>query len=1223
MLNRIYIVVGLVAILVLVAAFVVPRFVAWGDYRDRMEELASGVLGAEVTILGDIDFSLLPQPRLQFSEVVVGDLEEPAVTVASVEAEFSLIEFLRDQYKLTNLVLARPVVDVTIDENGLISSGMAFAHEQEAANVSLQQTRILDGRLRVLDIRSDQNATFEDIDGELRLAALSGPFQFQGTGAHDDTRYSVRFNTSAPDGQGNSRLFALLETRERGFSLTAEGSFMSGVAPRFDGSVTYRQAPAQAVAAEEIRGDMVLESRLQASTDRLVLSGYTLLPDENRPGTRLTGAASVQLGARNSFDAVISGGVFALPPRDATEETSSQPYEVVRLLKELPAPPLPPIPGRVGVDLAEMNLRGFSLREVRVDAETDGKAWRVGQFIARLPGDTEVRGNGELTVEAGRPGFTGSVSVAVSRLDALALLWRRPAEDNPLFNLPAAYRARVILGSDALALTDGAFTLDGQSHRADLRIGFGDEPRLDVVGRFGNLDAGDSNALLALVPDMAGTGSFNVSFPEGSFALEAASADILGLAGEALAAQGDWSASGLAFDRLAARDLGGVGFDGALDARGTLAAPVVWGRGNVSAQAGDAPGLLRALDALGVPETWRPALSASLPATLALDLAEPDAEGGQTLEINGTAGAARVNGSAQLGEGLTGFASAPIEARMFLEASDAAGFSRRLGLGEEGIFGDATDMFAAVNVSGVPADGLQAQVNLSSGSERIGFRGEVALAGEEIHGNGTVELDLADIGGVARVSGGRDVSLPQVSGTAGIAFEGMRLLRLTDIEGHSGDAGFSGELSMSRTGATTQVAGAISLERASAEGLAVALFGRSGLLRFDDGPVPDGPLVIDETPWQTRGSVAVTAPQMTLAGQPWLADAGFELTWDSRRLRLASFEARSGDGGILADVTVCCAGPLAEKTVSGRATLNDIDLAGVLPPAVSRSLAGTVSGGVRFEGSGADLRAVAGSLSGEGSFSVAGLTVDSLAPETYETVAGLDDILDMEADALSNVIRMALDVGPFRAETADGAFTIAGGVARLANLSIDGQGARLSGGVDVALDTLGLNGAFTMTPRGFVDSGMIGADTARITSRLSGTLLAPERALDLDTMVAAIQTRANEIEVERLEALRLEDEARQRAAAQERNRLIEEQMRQRAEELARRAAEDAARQQQQQQPPPSRPQQPQTQPQPQAPTSPTGPLVLQPGFQQGINTPILPIPLVQQPVNQPLGVPLN
>src|SRR5690606_36301084 len=98
---------------VLALTFIAPRFIQWGDYRDRMEALASGVLGADVTIRGDIDFTLLPQPRLHFSDILVGPESAPAATVAEVEAEFALMDFLRDNYSVTSLVLRDPQVDLS------------------------------------------------------------------------------------------------------------------------------------------------------------------------------------------------------------------------------------------------------------------------------------------------------------------------------------------------------------------------------------------------------------------------------------------------------------------------------------------------------------------------------------------------------------------------------------------------------------------------------------------------------------------------------------------------------------------------------------------------------------------------------------------------------------------------------------------------------------------------------------------------------------------------------------------------------------------------------------------------------------------------------------------------------------------------------------------------------------------------------------------------------
>jgi hypothetical protein len=158
------------------------------------------------------------------------------------------------------------------------------------------------------------------------------------------------------------------------------------------------------------------------------------------------------------------------------------------------------------------------------------------------------------------------------------------------------------------------------------------------------------------------------------------------------------------------------------------------------------------------------------------------------------------------------------------------------------------------------------------------------------------------------------------------------------------------------------------------------------------------------------------------------------------------------------------------------------------------------------------------------------------------------------------IMGLALEQGRFSAPAATGAFTIAGGVLRLANLLVEGDGAGLAGSLNLGLDTLELGGSFVMTPRGFdADGGLVGPDISRIVARLGGSLLAPEVTLDLEEMIASVMVRANEIEVDRLEALRAEDAERQRAAAEERNRLIEAQRQRAAEEAARREAEEAAR----------------------------------------------------------------
>ncbi|HUH76677.1 MAG TPA: AsmA family protein, partial [Devosia sp.] len=684
--NRIYIIVGIFAIVVLGGAFLAPRFIEWSDYRGRMEVLASQMLGTPVTIRGKIDFALLPQPRLNLEDVLVGSPEEPAATVDRVVAEFSLMDFLRDNYHLTHLLLQGPVVDFTIDDNGLFSSGVVL--ETGSTAIGLGPTNIADGTLRLMDRRSGGNHVVEQFDGELKLTSFNGPIQLQGAANYGGERYSFRFSSAAPDAVGNARVSAYLQGAN--YSISSEGSLTPGVAPKYDGAVTYRQKPAiiAGTPADGIRGDLVLESKLTASTDRIVLTGYTLQPDENRAGTRLTGAASVQLGRQASFDAVVSGGVFALPPRDANEDVSQQPYEIVRLLGELPAPMVPPMAGRIGIDLAEIGLRGFSLRDMRVDARTDGESWQIENFSAQLPGNTRVSATGTLGNEQERPVFRGSFKVNSARLEGLAQLWRKPASDNPLFGQPGSLEGRVLLNGDALGISNGALTLAGGVHAVELRVGFGEERRLDVMGHFDELGAQGSAMLAALLPVIEADPLFGVSFPDGSFSLTGKSAQILGIDGTDLAAEGQWSPGQLSLSRLFADDWGGAHIDAAMKAGGTLAQPALSGSGRVKVASPSAPALAALYDMLQTPQSWRDYLALSHSSDVLIDLLPADDLGKQLLTIAGQMGAGDLNLRAEIADGINNFSDGQMRVTAGLEGPDAFKLTQQLGFGDAEVFAD-------------------------------------------------------------------------------------------------------------------------------------------------------------------------------------------------------------------------------------------------------------------------------------------------------------------------------------------------------------------------------------------------------------------------------------------------------------------------------------------------------------------------------------------------------
>jgi hypothetical protein len=1207
-LNRIYIVVGIFAIVVLAGAFIAPRFIHWGDYRDRMEVLATDVLGADVTIRGDIGFSLLPSPRLEFTDVVVGDTEAPAATVGAVEAEFALMDFLRDIYTVTALNLVEPVVHLTVDENGLFTSGVAV--DNAGSGLSIGQTRITDGSVRLEDLRSAETHVVSRIDGDLRLSSFSGPFQFAGGLDHGETRYNLRFSSSLADGNGSARVSSFLSEAGGAFSATLEGTLASGAAPKFDGSLVYRQAPPPSDEADDIRGDLVLESQISASTDRVLVSGFTLHPDENRAGMRLTGTASIQLGARNEFDAAISGGVFSLPPRDATEVAAELPYEFVRLLSEIPAPPLPPLPGTLGIDLAEVTLRGFALRDLRLDASTDGTSWQIEQAVAQLPGDTEVRLSGTARNEAGQVAFLGDFSVNAQRLDGLSAIWRRAGEDNPLFNTPGTLEGSLQLGSDALAVTNGRFGFADQLHAVQLRIGFGAEPRLDLSMQLGNLTAAQTNALLALAPNIAAEPSFAVSFPDGSLSLGAQEIDLFGLPASELVVQGQWSSGNLRFDRLAAADWGGIRFDTALDLAGDLSDPRVTGSGDIGVASPDADGLTAIYEMAGLPFGWQEGLAASMPADLAFNLSDTGSDGGQVLTLNGEVSGGALDIRAEIAAGVAQLADADLRLIASLEGADPAAMQRKLGLGEAPLFGGGGAMLASLFLEGSGPQGFDGRISLSQGEDVLSYFGRIDIADTgEVSGDGSLDAVLADAGGLAALAGVQGVNLASIDANAALTFTGSRTFALEAISGIADERSFSGTISMQRLGQLPTYSGNLDIDSIDALGLASAFLGADATAIAGAAIWPEGPLATEAEIRPSRGDIAVRAASVALLGGQGTGETSFTYSWTPEALSIDRFEAQLGNGVLSFTLDKCCAGPLDQRTLTGRLELDSVGMDALLPPTAS-GLGGSVTAGMQFEGTGASLAEAMRVMAGEGNFSISEFEVAGLSPNVFPDMARLEDPLDTEPAVLETLISIATGQGAFAADEARGAFTIAGGTVRFANLIVQGAGGLFSGSLDVALTTLGLDGNFVLTPRDYVDpNGLIETDTARVILRLAGSLLAPEVSLDPSELAAAIQVRANELEVERLEELRIEDEARQREAAEARNRLIEEQRRQAAEEAARRAAEEALQQPETQEPAPFEVTPQPTQPLPEQPFE----LDLQPQVNQpigtGVNDPIqLPPP---------------
>ena len=436
--------------------------------------------------------------------------------------------------------------------------------------------------------------------------------------------------------------------------------------------------------------------------------------------------------------------MLALPPRDATEDQSTVPYELVRLLNDIPLPPAPGLPGSVAVDIVEANLRAFALRSIRLDASTDGQTWRLDTFVAQLPGNARLSLSGELSTAAGQPNFSGTLGIRTERLDALAQLWRRPVEGNPLFNLPGSFSAGVALVGETLSLSDGVLGIGDQQHAFSAEIGFEPATRhLNLHAALGTLDAAQSRALLALLPDAGTDGRFGVTFPKGEFEISAEGATVAGLDGRGLRAAGFWEGGVLALETLAAEDLGGVGFDAELTAFGSFARPELSGTASLSVASPRAPALGSLYGAIGTPQPVRDWLSLWMPAELGLELGAPNGEGGQSLAVSGRAGAADLRLTADLGVGIAHALAGRLSVRLDLVSDDPEALTAQLGLGDGALTPEAAPMRVAAVVSARPPTASRPP-SASRGRGVARLRGQRRLGDlRRLSGNGNLHVSLS------------------------------------------------------------------------------------------------------------------------------------------------------------------------------------------------------------------------------------------------------------------------------------------------------------------------------------------------------------------------------------------------------------------------------------------------------------------------------------------------
>ncbi|MCO5065417.1 MAG: AsmA family protein [Rhizobiaceae bacterium] len=1180
MLARLFVFVGSLIVLALMAALIGPYFIDWTSYRADFEREASTILGREVKVNGAAKARILPFPSVTFSNVTVRNASGDgfAMTVDEFSMDAELAPFLSGDVLIFDMRLVRPKATIVIDSEGRVDWALRPSVPFDARNITLEHVAITDGEVQIHS-GNGTSRTLGDIDAVVAARTLAGPWRAEGTLRLDGREAAVSGSTGVADAEG---LRLKLKVEPTDLPIIAE---LEGLASSNGGVIGYKgtfhanerlAAPKGDRKGGAARAQQVgnrVSGAFDLNDKRLLVQEFRFEAGPAEDPYVANGNASVDFGIAPHFSVSATGAQIRLDDEAEQGGTSGSTMaeRISTIETVLASLPLPVMPGAVDIRLPAIVAGDTTIRDVALAATTADDGWNIDRLTATLPGRTTLESNGALEV---RPAlsFDGRMLLAVGQPSGFAA-WLANDIDAPVRRLSkAGFEANVQLSSQRQVLTDlqlivGGARFNGSVTRSQPE---GAMPHLAV-----NLDGGPASrdeaaALLSLFLDEnrqnrlasedtdlklrvtpIGDEPYNAESLDLALRLSGQTVEIdrlsvTNLAGASLAATGSVEQLGaqprLKLDAsLLADDL--EPFIGLLAAGGSNRV-ASW----LQRSARDYTGLLKDtnIDFL---------IDASA------------GEGGQgdlRLTAKGIAGGTAID-TTLASSGMWGQPDkATIDLTSSLKADDGSAFLALAGVPVLPL-GLASPAQADIRIKGVPSADMQTNIAVKADADTANFAGTMSLGNDDLRIRGLGSLSAADVEPWLMTAG---VAFPGVgTGTeVGLKAEvdyGKGLLVLGNMSGRISERAVSGDLNVELHDGLPNVTGTLVADEIDLAQAAQMVLGPNAF-DSDGGNWPSAAFQPD-TNAPVRADLDISAATLLFGDDFALHDAVLSLQLDDEGLKVPELSARFNEGTLtgLFDLK----NSAADGLFTGQFRLAGARLENVLPKlGVNFSaLSGSVDLSASLTANGKSVSGMMASLAGSGSASLRDVSLQGIDPTAFpELVKEADRVgRDVDAARTAQFAPSIVRQGVFEAGNADAAFTVAAGVVRMPPLHFDRADSLLSGELKVDLNRFDVEAKGTMAYKPG-DEALVGSEPT-VGLVLSGPLDAPVLAVDTQQLGQFLTQRALEIEQARVEAMqaallekqRLRREANYFAALDlERKRAAEEQRR-REEEAKRKAEEDA------------------------------------------------------------------
>jgi large subunit ribosomal protein L24 len=1132
---------AIAVILALLAALIGPYFVDWNQFRPQFEAEASRLVGTPVRVRDNLDARLLPTPTLRLKTVSIGeDGDAGGLRADRLDVEFSLGSLMRGEWRATELTLDGVALELGLDEHGRVA--WPGLRSSNLGALAIDRLR-LSGRVVVHDAASRETVAFDDITFAGDVRALAGAARGDGEFRFGDVRYPFRLATSRAADGAATRLHFAIDPGVRPIGLDLDGLLtFEAMVPRFDGALILSRAITLRGGEGRTQGVTTpwkLSGKLRADPQAAKLDQLDVVYGSDDVGLKLSGSADIGFGPSPSLRAALSARQLDADRLLARETAAAEPTRLLPGLRGLVAAmPPPPFATRISLGADAVTLGGRQAQSIAVEAHSDAADWVLDRFEGRLPGAAQVSLGGRLSPHPSAR-FSGALKVEAADPELLSA-WLRGANDTPLRSQkPLKVTGLLGVSPDRIALDDVDADIDGAAVTGRLAVSSlasaagapRDRLRFEAAVNGEKLDL---DGLVTLARSFAG--------PRDNWPDEADLAIDLGhgsLGGQELApfvARLGYGPDKVTLTRLTLGAAGGVTVEGG----GAIDRATSSGRLAINASA---PGL-RALTKFAVsflPEAVATRTSvlpegsdgaAKLKLALALDKAtagdgavasavvdidSPHVKGMLRGSVTSTASILRdlsvetlAHGHLSLDGKLATDRGAVLLGLIGLDHAVASGDGAARAEGSlQGTWDAPLSFKLAVSGANLDADAqgtlAPAAVAFGTAEAKPGEPRAAESRGGDAATTAVVAARKLDLGPLFDIAAGR---LPVIALTSRLGLSN-RELSLNEVDATVAGARVRGHLVLTR-GKPSEIHGEFGMDRLD---LATALAMATGALGHGlDEPLGRPPCA------GTSGTIELQTPRGVLPGGLEVRAVSGKLRCDGASLSLAG-KATIGGGEAAADMTA--QGGTDGVAVDGHVQLSGVDGAsltwrGLAPPAGKTALQLTLSGRGRTAG------VIAGALSGGGTWSVDQARIGGLDPAAFDAAVAASDAGRVNGDAaLRDLMTKALKGAPLAVASAQIPFSLRDGGLRVAQTTLDGDGARLvvSGGYDLTADQFDLRAELASSRLG------TSADRPAIEIFAHGPPDHLNRSIDVALLSSWLAVRAIDRETRRLESLERGDRA--------------------------------------------------------------------------------------------------